>query len=105
MQFYLRFQLYNDPSRQTYTQLNPDTPIDQPVEARYGQGVRVGDEANDANTWPRYRVAHILRVQQIVDPVDPLKEALLFEVFLAKQAEWHLYDTPYEVEMALAFEN
>ncbi|UHG93252.1 hypothetical protein [Spirosoma oryzicola] len=94
MNYYLRFLRYDNPSRQTTTQIHPD--IVQADLPRFGYGhiVRVGDDADDPKTWPVYIVAHIAHMKQIADPKEAGKNALLYTVYLARYEEWPQFKLP-----------
>lgn len=101
MQSYLRFQCYNTPDRQTYTQIHSDIPVKEHPLFSYGQTVRVGDDAVDMVFWPQYVVATITHMKQIADPADLTKNALLFQVFLVRDEEWEQFGIPDEVQQMI----
>lgn len=98
MQYYLRFLLYNGPDRQATTQIHSDIPVDEPAQFGYGQGLRIGSDSDDPQTWPQYVVAHITHGKQIKDPNDESKNALLFINYVAPLDQWHLYSPPEELK-------
>ena len=105
MQYYLRFLCYDGPDRHTTKQIHPDIPIDEPPKCSYGQSVRIGNTDDDPATWPKYNVAHIPHMQQIKDPADSGKNALLVELFLARYEEWPQFIFPKMVFEPIGSEN
>jgi len=94
VQYYLRFEIYDDPSRQTTTPLSPDIVVSEPAQFAYGHALKIGDDADDRATWPVYVVADITRMKQIDDPNKEGQKALLFQVYLVRKEEWSLFDVP-----------
>lgn len=88
----LRFQLYADTTRQSYTQLHPDIVVEDPPKFGYGQPITVGPDSDDPATWPRYVVAHITHLKQEKDKDG--KNRIVFEVFVAKEEEWEGFELP-----------
>jgi hypothetical protein len=98
MQYVLRFQLYDNPTRQNFSQLGTDRLVTKYPLFRYGLVYRVEDEKPVANQLPVYVVANITRIKHISDPANPDVNALLFEVFLARLEEWGQFDEAEEVK-------
>ncbi|QDK81647.1 hypothetical protein EXU85_24760 [Spirosoma sp. KCTC 42546] len=98
MQYVLRFQLYDNPSRQSFSQLGTDKLVTKYPLFRYGLVYRVDDDNLIDNQLPVYVVANITRIKHIPDPTNPGINALLFEVFLARLEEWGQFDEADEVK-------
>ena len=60
----------------------------------YGQPVTIGPDEDDPATWPQYVVAHLNQMKQIDDPARPGKNALLFEVHVARAEQWPEFEVP-----------
>ncbi|GAB3883482.1 hypothetical protein GCM10028825_07830 [Spirosoma agri] len=101
MKYYLRFLCYDDLSRRTTTQIHPDIVVPEPPRFGYGQGVRVGDDADDPFSWPQYVVANITHAKQEDDPANSGTNALVFQVFLARYEEWTQFSLPEMVLEAM----
>ncbi|MVM41276.1 hypothetical protein GO730_32340 [Spirosoma sp. HMF3257] len=98
MQYVLRFQVYDNPSRQNFSQLGTDQLVAKYPLYRYGLVYRVGDDEPDTGEFPVYVVANITRIQHIPDPTNPTTNALLFEVFLARLDEWGKFEEADEIK-------
>ncbi|QHV97886.1 hypothetical protein [Spirosoma endbachense] len=94
MQYYLRFLCYDEPSRETYQQIHEDIPIEEPPKFSYGKALMIGPDEDDPKTWPVYVVAHISFMEEIVDPLNENKKALLFKYFVARLEEFSNFSTP-----------
>ncbi|MVM33260.1 hypothetical protein GO755_24685 [Spirosoma sp. HMF4905] len=90
----LRIQLYDDPSRQTYTLLQADVVVEAPPHYSYGQPLLIGDDADAPATWPTYIVAHLSHMKMEPDPDRPGKKNLIYEIFVARQVDWEQFDEP-----------
>ncbi|GAB4051280.1 hypothetical protein [Spirosoma litoris] len=97
MQYVLRFQVYDGPSRQHFTQLGTDRLVDKYPLYRYGLVYRINDEPL-TDKLPVYVAANITRIRHIPDPSNPDTSALLFEVFLARLEEWGEFEEAEEVK-------
>lgn len=95
---FLRFLLYDDPSRQTYSHLHTDLEVDDAPALAYGDPIRAGDEAVDPKMWPVYIVAHMVHIRQEPDPQRPGKNQIIYEVYLARQDQWPLFELPNAFE-------
>lgn len=106
MNAFLRLLCYNDPSSHTSIQLHPDIPMeyrDLP-HLTYGQDMRVGSDDTDPLFWPIYLIANIPFMQEIDDPSQPDKEAILLSVYLIKEESWDYFDVPQQVKFMLDFD-
>ncbi|QMW06361.1 hypothetical protein [Spirosoma foliorum] len=90
----LRIQLYDGPSRQTYSLLQADIVVENPPHYSYGQPLLIGDDADDPATWPTYVVAHFPHILQEPDPDRPGKKRIVYEVFVARESEWGGFGLP-----------
>ncbi|MVM34685.1 hypothetical protein GO755_31950 [Spirosoma sp. HMF4905] len=100
MQYILRFQLYDDPSRQSFTQLGTDQLVTKYPLYRYGLVYEIGNNETISKGLSVYVVANITRIRYIPDPINPEVHALLFEVFLAHLEEWGKFEEAEEVRQA-----
>lgn len=98
MQYILRFQLYDDPSRQTFSQLGIDRIVTKYPLYRYGLVYRLDEEELVSGKLPVYVVANITRIVHVPNPTEPAINALLFEVFLARLEEWGRFEEAEEVK-------
>ncbi|WP_080055315.1 hypothetical protein [Spirosoma aerolatum] len=107
MNAFLRLLCYDDPSRQSWTQLHPDMPMDfqQLPNLTYGQDMRVGSDDTDPLFWPIYLVANIPLMQEIEDTDIPGKKAILLNVYLVKEECWDYFDVPERVRHILELED
>ncbi|MBD2700168.1 hypothetical protein IC229_05945 [Spirosoma sp. BT702] len=97
MQQYLRFQRYDDPSRQITTQIHPDISIDEVHGFAYASPIKVGDDDTPVEDWPIYFIGNIPQISEMEDPNIPGRKALLLEVFLIRQEEWELFMIPESI--------
>jgi len=93
----LRFLLFDRPDRQSTTQIHPDIEVNDPPRFGYGEGVGVGADDTSPLDWPTYIVADITHGKQIADPHQAERNALVFQVFLARESEWSLFKMPDHV--------
>jgi hypothetical protein len=92
MRLLLRFLVFDRPDRQSTTQLHTDLIIDEPPSFAYGSRVDIGFEHQPVDLWPVYVVAGRTRKKRIADPDRPTRVAWLFQVYLAREAEWLLFE-------------
>lgn len=101
MRLLLRFLLFDRPNRQSTTQLHTDMRLNQPPDFSYGSRVDIGSTSQPTDQWPTYVVADVTRSKRIADPYRPTRVALLFQVYLAREADWLLFDMPAYVRHML----
>jgi len=101
MRLWLRFLLFDRPDRQSTTQLYTDMRLNETPNFDYGSLVDIGESQHSADQWPTYVVADATRSRRIADPHRPTRVALLFQVYLAREADWLLFDMPVYIRRML----
>lgn len=97
----LRFLLFDRPDRQSTTQIHKDIEVNDPPRFGYGEVVGVGSDNDSPLGWPTYIVADITHGKQIDNPDQPGRKMLVFEVYLARQEEWPLFEMPEHVRRVI----
>ncbi|MVM37679.1 hypothetical protein GO730_08830 [Spirosoma sp. HMF3257] len=99
MNYLLRFQLYDNPSRQSFAQLGSDQWIEKHPEFIYGLPYRLEPDEFGSIGKPGqvYVLANPLRYKPIQDPANPKRRRLQIDVFLARLEEWGWFEEAPEV--------